>query len=110
HPATNEERVSLGQVLKYAMTKAPAIALGRAGVLVGRAEVEAASPLLPSDPVLSGSVGRRWQTNAGSGADYSVGIQQELDVTGRRGAQRRAAHSELSARQAELLAAKWFVH
>lgn len=108
--SSNEERVSLSQILQYAMAKAPAIALGRAGVEVGRADVEAASPLLPSDPVLSGSVGRRWQTNSGSGVDYSVGLQQELDVTGRRGAQLRAARSELSARKSELLAARWFVH
>lgn len=106
----NEERVSLNRVLEYAMANAPAIALGKAGVQVGRAEVEAASPLLPSDPVLSGSAGRRWQTNSGSGVDYSVGVEQEFDIAGRRGAQRRAARSELSARKAELLSAKWFVH
>ncbi len=91
------------------MTNAPQIALGRAGIVVGRAEVEAASAPLPSDPVVSGSVGHR-QTSLGSGVDYAVGLQQELDVAGRRGAELRAARKELSARQAELVAARWFVH
>lgn len=106
----NETQLSLGQILQYAMTNAPDIAVGQAGVEVGRSEVEAVSPLLPSDPVLSGSVGRRWQDGSGSGVDYSVGLEQEVDVVGRRGARLRAARSELNARQAELLARRWSVH
>jgi cobalt-zinc-cadmium efflux system outer membrane protein len=42
--------------------------------------------------------------------DYSVGVQQEVDLAGKRGAELRAARSELSARHAELLATRWLVH
>jgi cobalt-zinc-cadmium efflux system outer membrane protein len=104
----SEKAVSLEWILEHAMKHAPAITVGRARIVSGQAEVEAASPLLPSDPILSGSVGRR-QTGARSGVDYSVAVQQELDLSGRRGTQLRAARSDLSARQAELVAEKWFV-
>jgi outer membrane protein, heavy metal efflux system len=107
--ASNEEPVSLDQILEHAMKGAPAAMLARAGIEAGKAELEAASPLFPRDPVLSGSIGRR-KTSSGSGIDYSVGVQQELDLAGKRAAQLRAARLELSARRAELLASQWFVH
>lgn len=108
-PGASERLVTLDQLLAHAMKHAPDLVVGRADVAVGRAEIEAASPWLPSDPVVSGRVGRRW-TEAGSGVDYAVGLSQELDVAGRRGLALRAARFGLSAREAELHATEWFVH
>jgi cobalt-zinc-cadmium efflux system outer membrane protein len=64
---------------------------------------------LPSDPVVSGSVGRRW-TDSGSGLDYSIALEQELDLSGRRGLQLGAARSAVRAREAEQSSAEWTVH
>ncbi len=105
----NERRVSLQQILRYALDHAPVVAIGRAGVKAGQAEVEAASPLFPSDPIVSGSIGRR-QTARGSGIDYGVALEQEIDVVGKRATRLGAAREERTARQAELGAALWLVH
>ena len=104
-----EEPAPLHQILQHAMKYAPAVVLGRAGIEAGKAEIGAASPVLPSDPVISASVGRR-ETSSGTGIDYSIGLQQELDLAGKRAEQLRAARLELSARQAEMLASQWLVH
>lgn len=108
-PARTERRMTLAQVLAHARKHAPALLITRAAISAGRAEVEAESPLLPSDPVVSASIGRRW-TNAGSGFDYSVALEQEVDLAGRRGLQLGAARSSVRARQAEQSAAEWSVH
>jgi len=104
-----ERRMTLAQVLRHALEHAPAILVSRAAVSAGRAEVAAESPLLPSDPVISGSLGRRW-TDAGSGFDYSVAVEQELDLSGRRERALGAARSNVRAREAERGAAEWSVH
>ena len=106
---TKEAPVTLHQALKLAEKSAPTIHVARAEAKAGRAEVDAASPLLPSDPVLFGSVGRR-TTAAGSGIDYSIGLEQEIDVAGKRSKRLDAARSDLAARRAELSASKWSVH
>jgi len=105
----DERRVSLQQILKYALDHAPVVAMGRAGVKAGQAEVDAESPLFPSDPIVSGSIGRR-QTAGGSGIDYGVSLEQEIDVFGKRAARLDAAREEKTARQVELEAAFWVVH
>jgi cobalt-zinc-cadmium efflux system outer membrane protein len=101
--------VTLTELLKHAIEHAPAIVISRAGIAAGRAELEATRPSLPSDPVVSGKVGRRW-TAAGSGIDYAIGVAQELDISGRRGMALAAAQSNQRAHQAELHAAEWLVH
>lgn len=111
-PTHNRDRgeapVSLQQILKLAH-RAPDLVKARANIESGRAEVRAAGPLLPSDPVVSGSVGRR-QTAAGSGLDFSIGLQQEIDFAGKRGATIGSARAQLRAQEAEWRAVDWFVH
>lgn len=107
--AANERRMTLQQVLAHALRHAPSILVSRAAVSAGRAEVEAHSPWLPSDPVISGSIGRRW-TSGGAGLDYAVALEQELDLAGKRGLQLGAARSGVRAREAEQSAAEWSVH
>lgn len=101
--------VSLEELLLHAENHATEIALARAGLSKGRAELEAEAPLFPADPVLGGAIGRRWN-RAGSGVDWGVSLEQEIEVAGERGLRRRAARASVNQGAAELAAARWRVH
>lgn len=108
-PRTNEEEVSLVDILRHAHDHAPSLSTARASIAQGRALVTAESQWFPSDPVLSASVARRG-TATGVGLDYGVALQQEIDVSGRRNASLNAARAELGVRKAEVAEAEWHVH
>ncbi len=101
--------VTLEELLRHAERHAPEIALARAGLSKGRAELEAEAPLFPADPVLAGAIGRR-SNRAGSGIDWGVSLEQEIEVAGERGLRRRAARATVDQGGAELDAARWRVH
>lgn len=101
--------VTLDALLRHAEKHAPEIALARAGLSKGRAELEAEAPLFPTDPVLGGAIGRR-SNRAGSGIDWGVSLEQEIEIAGERAARRRAARASVDQGAAELEAARWRVH
>lgn len=101
--------VTLEELLRHAEKHAPEIALARAGLSKGRAELEAEAPLFPSDPVLGGAIGRR-SNRDGADIDWGVSLEQEIEVAGERGLRRRAARASLDQGAAELDAARWRVH
>lgn len=103
------EAVTLGRLLGWAERHAPDLAIARAGLSRGRAEIEAAAPLFPSDPVLAGSIGRR-QNDAGAGTDYEVGLEQELEIFGERAARRRAGQASMDLARAGVAQVRWRVH
>lgn len=60
--------------------------------------LQAVSPLLPSNPVLSFSAGQRGASGTqGSATNWYVTLAQELEVAGQRGTRRRAVGFELEA-------------
>jgi outer membrane protein, heavy metal efflux system len=72
----------------------------RAGVRVGEARVEAARPWLPSNPQLSAGIAFRTSSPTEAAAtNWSVGLQQELPLTGRAAARTAAAEGELVAQR-----------
>lgn len=101
--------VTLEALLRHAESNAPDIALARAGLSRGRAELEAERPLFPADPVLGGSLGRR-SNRAGASIDWGVSVEQEIEIAGERAARRRAARAGVDQGAAELDAARWRVH
>lgn len=101
--------VTLEALLRHAETNAPEIALARAGLSRGRAELEAERPLFPADPMFGGTLARR-SNRAGAGIDWGVSIEQEIEIAGERAARRRAARADADQSAAELDAARWRVH
>ena len=100
---------SLTQILSWADRHAPELAVARAGLSRGRAELAATAPLFPSDPILGGSVGRRSHAT-GTGTDYEITLEQELELFGERGARRRAAQATLDLARAGVQQVRWRVH
>lgn len=83
----------------------------RASLLVGaeQHEVQAAagrrlavSSLVPSNPVLSLSAGRRSLSRSADNYDWDANLSQELEVAGQRGIRRDAAQAEIDARTRHL--------
>ncbi|MBI3206463.1 MAG: TolC family protein [Myxococcales bacterium] len=104
----SSSRASLAEILRWADKNAPELAIARAGLSRGRAEIAAAEPLFPSDPTLGASFGRR-TTGAGSGIDYEVSVEQEIEVFGERAARRRAARATMDLAGASVEQSRWRV-
>lgn len=102
-------RVSAEEILSFAHKNAPVVRVARAGLSRGRAELEAARPILPSDPVLSGEVGRR-RRSTGSGWDYGVRLEQEVELFGQRAKRLELASATALLGSAELSRAQWRAH
>ncbi len=78
------------------------------GGVAARARLSAASPLLPSNPVISLSAARRSQeaTNQ-SATNWTADLSQEFELGGQRGARRAAAAADVDAfEQRRVLAAR----
>ena len=67
-----------------------------------RAQETAASPLLPSNPVLSATIGRRSIPGGVRTTNWYASLSQEVEVAGQRGARKRAAQAEVSAELSRL--------
>jgi cobalt-zinc-cadmium efflux system outer membrane protein len=70
--------------------------------LLGRRR--AMTPIVPSNPTLSGSIARREVTGLGPLANWSVGLSQEIEVGGQRGLRLRAADEDVAAHDDRTLA------
>ena len=67
-----------------------------------RARETAVSPLLPSNPVLSATLGRRSIPGGVRTSNWSASLSQEVEIAGQRGARQRAAQAEVSAELSRL--------
>ena len=85
-------RVTLREILAYADEHAPAIAAARSGSARAHAEQVAASPLVPSEPRVSVSVGAR-RAPGGSTVEAELAIEQEIEIAGQRGLRLDAAEA-----------------
>ncbi len=92
-------RVSRANVVSCALAVSLSAEAELHGVEAARGREEAARPLLPSNPVLSGRIARRNASAVGSDTNWSVTASQQFDLSGSRGARRRAAAFDRTAQQ-----------
>lgn len=71
-------------------------------VEASRAQETAVSPWLPSNPVLSATIGRRSIPGGVRTTNWYASLSQEVEVAGQRGARKRAAQAQVSAEVARL--------
>ncbi len=101
--------LSLADLLEYASARAPAIVIARGDAVAGEAEVDAASPLLPYNPSLTGRLGGR-TINGTSRFEYGVQVSQRLQIAGQRAARVETAERRRGAAAEGLVATAWSVH
>lgn len=90
-------------VAACALASSPALGVELASVRAGEGRREAARPILPSNPALSGTLSSR-SSPTGQSLNWSVGLSQELEISGQRGLRLEVAEGELRA-QAQRVAA-----
>jgi outer membrane protein, heavy metal efflux system len=78
----------------------------RHGVAAAKAREEAARPVLPANPVLSGWVARRTANGFGADTNWSVEMAQQIEIAGGFLARRRAAAFGRSAQEQVLTATR----
>jgi cobalt-zinc-cadmium efflux system outer membrane protein len=109
-PAAGEEagcaRVTRANLVSCALAASLAAEVERHGVDAARGREEAARPLLPSNPVLSGWVARRSASGFESDTNWSLNLSQEIEISGERAARLRSAAFGRSAQEQVLVATK----
>lgn len=85
--------VTRENLVRCALAASPTVRREHYGTAAAEGRVQAARPILPSNPVVSGIVARR----AGNGVDatavnWTATLAQEIEIAGQRGARVRAAH------------------
>ncbi|GMV19802.1 MAG: TolC family protein [Polyangiaceae bacterium] len=84
-------------VAECATRASPALASAAHAVSAAEGRVTAATPWLPSRPVLGLSAGRATRTGSGSALAWRAELAQELELGGQRGARGQLARAEASA-------------
>jgi cobalt-zinc-cadmium efflux system outer membrane protein len=90
--------VSRDNVVRCALAASLERQAGEAAVRAASGRVQATDPLLPSNPELAFSAARR-RTTTESTLNWSASLGLELEISGQRGARRRAARAEREAEQ-----------
>lgn len=106
---TNQNGMTLAELLAYAESHAPAIATADARVSVATAGVTTAAPWFPENPELSGSMGPR-SSGGNSGVQYEISLAQKLEIGGERGLRKRAAEAEKKFAGSQKAAIAWQLH
>lgn len=101
--------VSLHGILAYGDLHSPLLAVSNAELLRGKAAVEAASPLFPSDPSISLNAGPRL-SQEGTGFDVQISLEQQLEISGARKLRREASQRFLDVKNVEVEESRWLVH
>lgn len=106
-------QVDRSTVVRCALATSAEVRASLATERGAEARVQAARPVLPSNPTLSGSVASR-QGSTESAINYYVTLSQELEVAGQRGlridesdATLRLRHEELAATRSAEIARAW---
>jgi len=105
--ATSE--VTLEQLLRYADQRAPAVRVARAQARRGDAAVEAASPLLQSNPEVEVGLGSR-TVAAGTHLETEVSLQQSIEIAGERGLRMETAERLREVALSQQDEARWQAH
>lgn len=97
--------ITLGEAVPAALARNASLRALEAEVAAARARLEGASALLPSNPELELAVGPRAAPD-GRATDYSIGLSQQVELFGQRGARRDGARALLDAAEARLEAGR----
>jgi outer membrane protein, heavy metal efflux system len=113
------DRVGRETVVACVLARSPQLRVELAGQRAAKGRREAARPVLPSNPVLGGSLSNR-SSPTETGLNWSVNLGQELEVAGQSWLRVAVADANLRAEEQHLLAAKqslaaqawnaWFRH
>ncbi len=103
------EVVSLHAILAYADKNSPLLGVARASLSLGEAAMAGASPRLPADPSVSIAMGPRIGAN-GTGVDFSLGVTQQIEISGARGLRIESAERLSDLKKMELKQSQWLVH
>ncbi len=106
---TGREEVELSSFLAYADARAPVLVVARSTRSRAAAARTAASPLLPSNPEVSISVGPRFGLT-GTGVDVQASVTQQFSIAGERGLRLTAADRQRDLTDAEIDQLRWAVH
>ena len=109
-PAWSAEReLELSEVLAFAESHAPELAVAERRVDVAAADALEATPWLPQDPVLDVRAGGR-VGGGQDGADVGVGLQQSLELFGERDLRLAAAQQNTAAVRIDIERVRFAVH
>ncbi len=98
-------QVARSQVVACAQKGSLALAAQGQAVRAARARLEAVRPLLPSNPVLTGTVGTRPATRLEPGAAaWSLSLSQEIEIAGQRSLRRAERDADIGAAEARTAA------
>ncbi len=100
---TSCSAISRQNVARCAVSHSPAVNASQRQTAAARGRSEAARAVLPENPVLGISAGRRETRGAGASLDFSAQLSQQLEIGGQRGARRRAARANLRAQREQAL-------
>ncbi|MBL0694652.1 TolC family protein [Comamonas sp. JC664] len=97
--------LTMQQSVALALEQSPRLIEGRADAAAARAQLEGASLLLQSNPQLQAAAGPRFR-DEGNTVELNLGVSQQLEVFGQRGARKDAARATAAASQSRLEALK----
>lgn len=103
------EEVTLSEILAFADERSPVLLVARSTRSRADAARAAAAPRLYANPQLTVSAGPRFGA-AGTGADVEVGVWQQLQIAGERGARLAAADRLRDLTDADIEKIRWDVH
>ncbi len=101
--------IGLESLLEHASNHSPLLLTAQARVHVAEARVAGANPFFPSNPVVSGSLGRR-SSGGNSGTEFEVSLSQQLEISGARGLRKDAARAQVRMNASAAQEASWLVH
>lgn len=99
-------QLSLDDALAYANEHSPSLQLEQVRAQRGDAEIEAASPAFPANPVVSVGLGGRIDTE-GHHVEMLYGLEQSFEFAGERRLRTETAEIYRDALQARLATARW---
>ncbi|TKD10330.1 TolC family protein [Polyangium fumosum] len=112
--STCSTTLTRANLIRCALDASLASKAERQGLEAAKGRQEAASPVLPSNPVLALSGARREAAGQGPVFNWYATLSQEIEIAGQRGARRRAADAEREAQEKaiavtdrEVAAAAW---
>ncbi len=92
-------------IISCALTQSPLLQASRETIAAARGQQTAANPILPSNPTLSLSAGRRKPMNTGGSdvTNWYAALSQEIEIANQRGARLETANARLRAARANQL-------